>query len=375
MALLLVTASVAILGYAMADTGGSEVGTSGSESESTVVTDAHDDGDHPTAEHATEVLAESTISVTYDLESIRDDPRFADPVVTDETTFERTDHGSPLGLLATAAVTNRQLDGEQLLAYGDDYEDAVDWAIRQSLLGTESNVYVVAEWKPYDDAAINGTATAGERPPADADVSSTTTTVPSGLDPVDEDELEAGWLEADAWWDDWVAETVEILPNVENVSDVPGLADPDDRSYAAAGTEIGEPIVDALFPPEPTQYALEDQGIQRELALYHYQTTVDAVGEFSFRDPDRQSPLARTEARAERANHRVLVGQDGGFEFTDSDGLATWLGADLQRVFDDEFAAIDEQYDGDQRDRRMVATVLETLSTEDVTITVQTWHE
>lgn len=367
MALLLVTASVAILGYALADTGGA--GVEASESEPTVVADASEDGGQPSAAHVTDVLAGSTISVTYDLESVRDDPRFSEPAVTTETTYERTDHGSPLGLLATAAVTNRQLDGEQVLAYGDDYEGAVDWAIRQSLLGTESNVYAVATWEPYDDAAINGTATAGERPPPDADVSSTTTTVPSGLDPVDEDDLEDGWLETDAWWDDWVATAVE------NASDVSGIENPDERAYAAAGTAIGEPIVDGLFPPESMQYALEDQGIQRELALYHYQSTVDAVGEFSFRDPDRQPPLARSDARAERANHRVLVGQDGGFDVTDADALAAWIGSDLQRTFADEFAAIDEQYDGTERDERKVAVVLEALSTEDVTITVQTWHE
>ncbi|MFC4541500.1 hypothetical protein ACFO5R_06125 [Halosolutus amylolyticus] len=372
MALLLVSASVMIVGLYLDDAGDDTTIRETDGGASVVATDEHD---AQSAAHTTETLSESTITVTYSLEGVRDAGDFSEPVVTDATTYTRTDHGSPLGLLADAAIANHQIGGEPVLAYGEEYEEAVDWAIRHNLLGAERNFYIVAEWEPYEGAAINGTATAGERPPPTADVSSTTTTVSSGFPEVDGEELESNWMDADDWWDDWIDEMADFLPGVDDSSDVPGLKGSDNKSYAAAGTVIGEPIVEGLFPPEESQYALEDQGIDRELKVYHYQSTVDAIGDFSFRSPDTHPPLVRSEARAEEANHKVLIGQDGGYDVTDADALAAWIAADIPRAFEDEFADIDAEYDGEERDRKRAEAVVEALSNDDVTITVQTWHE
>lgn len=372
LALLLLTASVLLVGSTLTDDR-SDMRVSDRDGSGPIVTDSEHDA--PSADHTTETLSESTITVTYSLEDIRNEDEFSEPVVTDATTYTRTDHGSPLGLLADAALANHQLDGEPVLAYGDTYEEAIDWAIRQNLLGAERNFYIIAEWEPYEGAAINGTATAGERPPATADVSSTTTTVPSGFAAVDEEELETNWMNADDWWDEWIDDLAAILPDIDDSSDVPGLTGADNKSYAAAGTVIGAEIVNGFFPPEPSQYALEDQGIDRELKVYHYNSMVGTIGDFSFRSADTHRPLTRSAARAEEANRKVLVGQDGGYDFTDADALAAWIAADIPRAFETEFEAIDEACDGEERNERKVATVIEALSNDDVTITVQTWHE
>ena len=383
MALLLISASVALVGYAITDANRDSSGN-GANQNPTVTAGSNDDIDGISATRATAVLSESTISVTYGLEDVRNEPQFTEPVVTNEQTYVRTDHGSPLGLLADAAIANQRLDGEPILAYGEEYEAAVDWAIRQTLLGTERNVYVIAEWEPYDGAHVNGTATAGERPPADADISSTTTTVPSGFGSVDETELEEQWTDTneswiprpgDGWWVGLDGHSAITATASAESSEASSGRSVDDESYEAAGSVIGEELVAGLFPPAESQYALEDQGIDRALKVYHYQSMVDAIGDFSFRNPDTHPPLARSEARAEDANRRVLKGQTGGYDATDADALAAWIAADLPRAFADEFDAIDEQYSGTERTERKLETVLEALSLDDVTITVQTWQE
>ncbi|ELY52659.1 hypothetical protein C494_00417 [Natronorubrum bangense JCM 10635] len=370
LALLLITASVMIVGYTLANTSTSSTG-----SDAAPAAHPHGDADSLSATQTTAVLSTSTVSITYSLEAVTDEDAFSEPVITNEQTYTRTDHGPPLGLLADAAVTNHQLDGEPVLAYGEEYEAAIDWAIRHTLLGAEQNFYIVATWEPYANASLNGTATAGERPPATADVSSTTTTVSSGFSEIGEDELESNWLAADDWWDDWIDDVADVHPAVDDSSDVPGLKGADNKSYAAAGTVIGDEIVDGLFPPESAQYALEDQGIERALTVYHYKSMVDTIGEFSFRSADTHRPLVRSEARAEEANRKVLVGQEGGYDVTDADALAAWIAADIPQAFAEEFDTIDERYDGTERDERKVETVVDALATEDVTITIQTWDE
>ena len=374
MALLLISASVLVLGVYLGDGTGDPARETGADATVVGHSGEHDD---LSAAHATEVLSESTISVTYDVEDVRteDGDLFDEPVITNANTYRRTDHGSPIGLMADAALANHQIGGEPVLAYGDEYEAAVDWAIRENLLGAERNFYIIAEWEPYEDAGISGTATAGERPPPNADISSTTTTVPSGFEPVDEDELESEWMEAGDSWDEWIDDTAHLWPDIDDSSDVPGLTGSDNKSYVAAGTVIGETVVEGFFPPAESQYALENQGINRELKVYHYQSMVDTIGDFSFRSPDTHPPLVRDEARAEVANRRVVHGHEGGYDITDADALAAWIGADIPRAFEEEFAEIDEEYDGEERDRRKIETVVEALSTEDVTITIQTWNE
>lgn len=375
LALLLVSASVLLVGYHVAERETSDP-TAGHQSHGAQVQGEFGPG---SADRTTATLGTSTISVSYDVGAVTDEDAFSDPAVTTEQSYARTDHGSPLGMLADAAVASHQLDGEPVLAYADAYEEAIDWAIRHSLLGPDHSFYVVASWEPYDGAAINGTVTAGERPPETADVSSTTTTVDSGLPAVDEDRLAEEWADADEdWWRELVDDVIDELPNGNGDEEDPALGDsdgPDDPAYAAAGVVIGEAIVEGFFPPVESQHALESQGIDRALTLYHYESMVEAVGDYSFRSADTHPPLVRSAADAEDANRRVLYGQEGGYDVTDADALAEWIAADLPQAFEETFDAIDDEFDGDQREEAKLEAVVESLSNDEVTITIQTWED
>ncbi|ELY35245.1 DUF7284 family protein, partial [Natronorubrum tibetense] len=123
MALLLVSASVLLLGaYLHA---------------------ADDERDETRPDRTVETLAAVTLSVEYDLEGV-------DPVDERDGNYTRTDYGSATGLLADAAVTNLHIDGEQILPYANDFEDAVDASTASALLGANREFYVVAEWEPYE---------------------------------------------------------------------------------------------------------------------------------------------------------------------------------------------------------------------------------
>ncbi|WP_440772656.1 DUF7284 family protein [Natronorubrum sp. DTA28] len=320
MALLLVSASVLLIGaYLHA---------------------ADDDRDETRADRTVETLAAVTLSVEYDLEGV-------DPVDERDGNYTRTDYGSATGLLADAAVTNLHIDGERILPYGDDFEDAVDASTASALLGANHEFYVVAEWEPYDGAAINGTATAGERPPPNEDVSSRTITASSDLPAVEEADLS----------------TESGEPN---------------DALETAGAAIGAAIIEGYLPPESTQRTLESQGLSRELTVYHYERLVAPL-EYEFSeetDSDDENPLNRSEADALEANERVLYGSDGGSEpDTNASGLADWIASDLEIAFADELETIDEDSDDDaERDEAISALLADEVSTDDVTITVQTWQ-
>ncbi|SDK90268.1 DUF7284 family protein [Natronorubrum texcoconense] len=318
MALLLVSASVLLLGaYLHA---------------------ADDDRDETRPDRTVETLAAVTLSVEYDLGA-------ADPVDERDGNYTRTDFGSATGLLADAAVTNLHIDGDQILPYADDFEDAVDASTKSALLGANHEFYVVAEWEPYNGAAINGTATAGERPPPDEDVSSRTITASSDLPAVDEADLSVG---------------------------------SDDDALEVAGAAIGAAIIEGYLPADSVQRTLESQGLSRELTVYHYERLVAPL-EYEFGEEtnaDDERPLNRSDADALEANERVLYGSDGESE-SDSEarGLADWIANDLETAFADELEAIDEDSDDDaEREEAVAALLAEEVSTDDVTITVQTWQ-
>ncbi len=315
MALLLVSASVLLIGVYLHA--------------------ADDDRDETRADHTVETLAGITLSVEYSLEG-------ADPVDDRDGNYTRTDYGSATGLLADAAVANVHIDGVKILPYADDFEDTVDASTSSALVGANQDFYVVAEWEPYEGAAINGTATAGERPPPDEDVSSRTITASSDVPAVDEDALYAG---------------------------------SDGDPLEAAGEAIGAAIIEAYLPPESSQRTLESQGLSRDLTVHHYERLVAPLPyEFDEEtDPDDAGPLHRNEADALAANERVLYGTDGERD-SGTRGLADWIASDLATVYEDELETIDERYDGSERDEEVAALLANAVSTDDVTITVQTWY-
>ncbi|MFC7196643.1 hypothetical protein ACFQL4_21690 [Halosimplex aquaticum] len=152
-ALLLVSASIGVLAITLTDD-----------------EPAHDPVQ---ADRTAETLAAATKSVNYSVESVNGEPEFTN----DGYDFERSTHGTLTGLLADAAVTNASFpDGGGSTAYapdsstyltkvGDDFEVAVDGAVRQALTSAGGDAHVVAVWRPYRDSDIEGRVEAGAEPP------------------------------------------------------------------------------------------------------------------------------------------------------------------------------------------------------------------
>jgi hypothetical protein len=110
-----------------------------------------------------ELLASTTLSVEYDLRGER-----------------RQAHGTAGTLLARAAVANASTDGLALSPASDSFRDTVRRAVRQRL-AAPNRTQVLARWRPYRGAALNGTVTVGQSPPPETDVHSATVTVPVSI--------------------------------------------------------------------------------------------------------------------------------------------------------------------------------------------------
>lgn len=305
MGILLISASMALVAYSLQDDGGTEY-------------------EPKQADYTAETLASMTLAVEYSLEPVKDHGAFDTDPVRSVDSYTRSTHGSAPALLADAAVTNAEFpagfvdDGSaagRLTREGVDYERSVDGALRSRLTGAHNRTQVVAVWRPYEGAAIEGTTTVGPSPPADADVSTARLTVPSGMPSVDDQRLERAYR----------------------------------RSRFSGGSKpIAAAIVRGYFPPEETQLALEHQGLERQLMVYRYQR----MGEmFSFgwdlSPLSGNKPLKREYADAEAANGKVS---------TDLDDA-------IQRD-------LNSQYDADEMTAEEFA---DAVSVGEVTIVVRTW--
>ncbi|ELY39101.1 hypothetical protein C496_14627 [Natronorubrum tibetense GA33] len=72
----------------------------------------------------------------------------------------------------------------------------------------------------------------------------------------------------------------------------------------------------------------------------------------------------------------MLYGSDSQSESdSGASGLADWIASDLETAFADELEAIDETHgDDSERDEAITVLLADEVSTDDVTITVQTWQ-
>ncbi|WP_231990801.1 DUF7284 family protein [Natronobacterium gregoryi] len=339
LALLLVSASVLVLGLYLQD---------------------GDDGlDDLQADRTAETLAATTMSVQYDLSDVENSDRFAPPELTSANTYDRAEYGPSTGLLADAAVTNVRIDDDRLLAYGDEYEDAVDASIGSALVGANHHTYTVAVWEPYENATVRGEATAGDRSPPDEDVGSVTMTVSSGMAGLDDETIRNAY---------------------EDGGDR-------EEGIALVAELIAEQLVESYFDPEASQHALESQGIERSLKVYHYQETA-AAANVEFDDPgDEETPLSRTGANATTANERLVYGNEEQdvlledlWEWITDDGdapsgLAAVIADDIRNgALVDEIDAIDAEYDSEAADERVGELLVESITLDELTITVQTWE-
>lgn len=234
------------------------------------------------ADNTAETLTVSTVSVEYVYTPLLDDG-----YTPEEAT--RSVHGSAAQLLAEAAVSMATFPagGEQrlLTEAGLRFEGSVDAAVRSRLVGANNRTQVIAAWQPYRDARVSGTATAGQTPPGDVDVSTATITVANGMPAVDSTAVRSAVAAG---------------------------------NYEAAAEPIARAIVEGLFPPQETQTALESTGFRRDLAVSRYEELGDTLG------VDYGGVVAdRERADALAANQKLVT------------ALKTVVAEDLQRVHDD----------------------------------------
>lgn len=301
MALLLVSASVGVL-YVF-----TQEETAAAGSERTLQ-----------ADRTAEALSTNTIAVEYSLDPVGGLSKSSNPDV-----YSRVSQGTGAELLADAAVAEIEI-GDTGVVNAGDYERQVDLAIRNSLQGGSANVRVVAIWRPHEGSSIVGKATAGRRPPVDAEVSTARLTVSSGVPAVADGDVEAGYARDD---------------------------------YEGAAEPIARAIVRGYFPRPATQYRLEQlDSLARQRTVERYQRFGSAVGLADYPTATGLAPaltgstvLERTTANANRANEALR-----------------------ERLTDRIATDLEDEFDGGS-DPPSGAEIADSASTGEVTIIVRTW--
>lgn len=174
------------------------------------------------------VLGSSTAQVNVPRDASADDARSA--------------HGTRAGLLAAATIGDASVDGVGI-APEDGFRAAVANATRPTLAGEGWRAQVVAVWRPYPGAHVEGELRVGHAPPPRSDVHAATATVGSDLPSAREDARVAAR----------------------------------DGGYDAVADAIASAVVDGLFPPIETRAALADPAA-RNWSLARYRAAGRAYG-------------------------------------------------------------------------------------------------
>lgn len=254
--------------------------------------------DPTTADRTAETLAATTASVDYSLAPVTDDSAFGDDEFDDDA-LARVAYGPTAGLLADAAVATIRVDGDRVTRAGVDYERSVESTILSDLHASHDRTRVVAVWRPYDGASIEGRTAAGRVPPTDVDVATVAMTVPSGIRPAREDAIAA-------------AETGD---------------------YHDVASVVADATVEGYFPPEESQLALESSGLERALVVYRYRRFASAL-EVDL-DEGSDGELGRRGADAVSANDRLAA------------ALASTIADEMTEEYDEPGAAAEAVSTGD----------------------------
>ncbi|MEF8827889.1 MAG: hypothetical protein V5A49_02575 [Haloarcula sp.] len=188
-----------------------------------------------------ETLATSTASIEYDL-AVPASERRRPP--DHATRRQRTSHGTVAELLGEAAMSGVTVDGERLSSAGTDFESEVGSTTRDRLHSRGHRTAVRVIWSPYPGAPVTGEYRVGDRPPDTVDVRAATVTVPSGMENVSEPAREA-------------ART---------------------RGYEGVATVVARSVVDGLFPPAQSRYALRGEYPSDVLMTARYERMADLTG-------------------------------------------------------------------------------------------------
>lgn len=297
MALLLISASLIVLGVFLLD--------------------GQPEQNRLEGERVANTLSSTTATANYTLAPVTTDPAFPGSGYA-PATLERQRYGTAASLLADAAVTSVRIDGQPLTRERIDFNDSVRGNVRDLLTGIETDARVVALWRPFDGASIQGNVTAGPQLPGDADVQTATVTVSSGVPAVNESRVEAAFGPS--------------------------------GDFEAVADLIADAMVRGYFPPAASQLELERDRFERDLLVYRYRRLASIVS--SEADPnldatDPTNPLSRRGADATAVNDRLV------------DGLAEIVEADLRSTFEPDVSG---------------ETLAEAVSTDEVTLTVYVWQ-
>lgn len=299
MALFLITASIGVV-MAFLDTGGPPP-------------------DPQEADQTAETLAVTTMNINYSVANVRNEPLYPNGTSYSGSQYERSRYGATTSMLAKATVAGVSINGTQFTRENRDFEDGVKGGVLESITAMDGKTRVVAIYRLHDNSSVTNRVEAGPTPPPDADVSTTTIEVSSGIPPLNESRVERKFGKS--------------------------------ADYDTVGTMIAEKLVEGYFPVSATQIQLEGNNetkATRSLAVYRYrrmERIVQSKDDPEFDHTDSDDPISQHGADAEEANELLV------------DGLEEVIAADLRESFDDpskeEFA--DE------------------VSTGKVTITIQTW--
>lgn len=133
------------------------------------------------ADETVELLATSTAQVQYTIEPGLDHERAGSDGEREFDPYRRTAQDSVANLLAAAAVSTAELEGEQLMRHGVAFERGVRNVTEPRITRENVTTEVRARWEPYPDAPLSGTVRAGARPPPVVDVHAATVTVDTGM--------------------------------------------------------------------------------------------------------------------------------------------------------------------------------------------------
>ncbi|MGB9952543.1 MULTISPECIES: hypothetical protein [unclassified Haloarcula] len=194
----------------------------------------------PAADHAS-TLATSTASVEYDL--LVPPSEYGRPP-DHATRRQRTSHGTVAGLLGEAAMSGVTVDGERVSSAGTDFESRVAAVTRDRLHSRGHRTSVCVTWTPYPGAPVRGEYRVGDRPPDTVDVRAATVTVPSGMENVSEPAREAA----------------------------------DTGGYDGVSTVVARSVVDGLFPPAQSRYALRGDYPSAVLMAARYERMAGLTG-------------------------------------------------------------------------------------------------
>jgi len=195
---------------------------------------------NPAAAQAS-TLATSTASVEHDLRVPASDSRRPPDHATRR---QRTSHGTIAELLGEATMSGVTIDGTRLSSAGTDFESEVRAAARDRFHGRGHRTSVRVTWSPYPGAPVKSEYRVGDRPPAAADVRAAMVTVPSGMTNVSEPAREAAKTDG----------------------------------YDGVATVVARSVVDGLFPPVQSKYALRGDYPSDVLMAARYERMANLTG-------------------------------------------------------------------------------------------------